>query len=265
MGMHGYLIPASGGKAMALKKRRMFLGRAKGADRSSKLSEENAYCLLELIDGWWHIDDLRCPGGLKVNRVASKRVKLMPDDELVIGKYRFRISFEAPQYEPTKKKYVERKHRRDSQKLPVLSAPTPNGRLVPLAGGADFRLQEPTITIGRRPPCDIVISDKTVSGKHCQLSFLDGHWQAEDLGSRNGIRIDSKSCEVGWVLPGHRLSIGVVRFRIDYEGHGPAPYVDTVSNPGKSLLSNLGLSEQDFGNDSDDDRSRRKPHNLTDT
>ena len=254
---------------MALKKRRMFLGRAKGSNRSAKLSEENAYCLLELIDGWWHVDDLRCPGGLKVNGSAVKRIRLMPDDELILGKYRFRISFEPPQYGSKKKKVVARKQRQAASEpvLPAITTPQPNGRLVPVGGGTTHPIQHTPITVGRKPTCCIVLADKKISGKHCQLDFLNGYWHAEDLASRNGIRIDGRKCEDGWVLPGHRLTIGVLRFRVDYEGYGPPPVTEdnAVSNVKKSLLSNLGLSESDFSTTDDGgDSPKRNPYELLD-
>ena len=255
---------------MALRKRRMFLGRAKGTNRSTKLTEDNAYCLLELIEGWWHIDDLRCPNGLKVNGVAVKRIKLMPDDEFVVGKYQFRITFKPLAYGSKKKKLVERKERqaRTSEfAIPAIPDPGPNGRLVPVGGGSDHRLQHSPITVGRRSSCCVVLPDKKISGKHCKLTFIDGHWQVEDLGSRNGVRIEGRKCDEGWVLPGQRLTIGTLRFRLDYASFGPPPVVpDVYTDTNKSLLSNLGLSAQDFGdNDSDEfsNAERLRAHMTT--
>ena len=88
---------------------------------------------------------------------------------------------------------------------------------------------------------------KTISGRHCELSLIDGYWKARDLGSHNGIRINSRRCEEGWILPGHRLSLAGLRFKLEYEGEGPPPAVEMDHNEvGKPLMDRLGLSENDF-------------------
>ena len=94
--MYGHLVPSSGGEALPLRKTRMFLGRVKGS--GAPLCRDNAYCQLELIEGFWHIEDLNTPQGLKVNGRTCKRQRLMPEDEITIGRHRYRISFEAPRY-----------------------------------------------------------------------------------------------------------------------------------------------------------------------
>ena len=42
------------------------------------------------------------------------------------------------------------------------------------------------LTIGRHPDSDICISDGSVSRRHAQITYADGTWVIEDLGSRNG-------------------------------------------------------------------------------
>ena len=48
--------------------------------------------------------------------------------------------------------------------------------------------------IGRsRGLCDIVIDhDDSVSGRHCELSVVDGNWYVKDLNSSNGTRVNSQ-------------------------------------------------------------------------
>lgn len=56
------------------------------------------------------------------------------------------------------------------------------------AGGAA------SFIIGRsRSLCDIVIDhDDSVSGRHCELSVVDGNWYVKDLKSSNGTRVNSQ-------------------------------------------------------------------------
>ena len=214
-------MPASGGRSVALNKPRLFMGREKKSASTGRLSQENAYCLLELIDGWWYIDDLRSPGGLKINGSICKRQRLMPGDEIAIGKHRYRISFEAPKH-----------------------------------------------NIGRKPPCDIVIPKKTISGKHCELSLTDGYWRIKDLGSHNGVRIEGQSCKEGWVLPQQQFSIADQRFQLEYEGQGPRPLPDEPDFQfRKPLMAQLGLSNRDIDKivdeSEDEEPTPRKRWDLT--
>jgi len=45
------------------------------------------------------------------------------------------------------------------------------------------------VTLGREG-CDLLINDGTLSAKHLQLSPTPTGWVVEDLGSRNGTRVD---------------------------------------------------------------------------
>src|SRR5690606_11279688 len=139
--MYGHLVPSSGGEALPLRKTRMFLGRAKGSD--APLCRDNAYCQLELIEGFWHIEDLNTPQGLKVNGRTCKRPRLMPDEEITIGRHRYRISFEAPRYAGVGRLAKnQRPHRAASplartETMDVPTAPVAGGvlgRLVPIGG-----------------------------------------------------------------------------------------------------------------------------------
>lgn len=113
------------------------------------------------------------------------------------------------------------------------------GRLIPLGGGADYPLMKPTILVGRQPPCDIILRVATVSSKHCTLELTEGYWQVKDLGSRNGVRVDSVRCDQAWIFPESRLSIADQRFRLDYTPEGLPPVPNPAQRP--SLMAQAGL------------------------
>ncbi len=138
------------------------------------------------------------------------------------------------------------------------------GRLVPLGGGPDHPLMKPKITVGRQPPCDIVLRVGTVSSQHCTLELTEGYWQVKDLGSRNGVRLDSVRCDQAWVFPESRLSIADQRFRLDYTPEGEPPVPNPSQRP--SLMAKAGLVGENLerlmakqaqpGTDSDSERKR---------
>ncbi len=268
--MSAVLIPISGGTAIPLRKSRVYLGRAPGADKSLPPNQETALCLLEAADGWWYIEDLRTPGGVKVNSMARKREKLVPNDEIELGKHRFRIEFEAPKHTfgrtPSGGMQIvaQKTPARPSVPPPHIPPSSPDkltkpaipvtvaqqrkssgllGRLVPLGGGQDHPLLRTKLSVGRHFDCDVVIREKTVSGKHCELEFENGFWRVRDLGSRNGTRVGGRRCMEAWVKPNARLTLGTEAFRIDYVAQGELQEDEIITGSlSGSLMQAAGIS-----------------------
>lgn len=282
----------SGGAAIPLRKSRVYLGRAPGTDNSVPPNADTALCLLELSDGWWYIEDLRTPGGIKVNSKGRKREKLVPNDEIELGKHRFRIEFEAPKH--TFGRTPSGSFQAVTPKTPSkASVPPPHiaavattatpaagqpplksagtlarqprgllGRLIPLGGGEDHPLLRAKLTVGRSFECDVVIREKTISGKHCELCFENGFWKVRDLGSRNGTRVGGRRCEEAWVKPNARLTLGTEAFRIDYVAAGDLGQDEIITGSlSGSLAQAAGISRsmmEDIARNYDDDQDDSK-------
>ena len=66
--------------------------------------------------------------------------------------------------------------------------------------------------VGRHRSCDVVITDDTVSGRHCQITETpDGH-VIEDLGSSNGTFVNGKRVETTRLKSGDRITLGTASF-----------------------------------------------------
>ena len=48
------------------------------------------------------------------------------------------------------------------------------------------------ITIGRDPACECALQDDAVSTHHARLAYHHSQWWLEDLGSRNGTKLNSE-------------------------------------------------------------------------
>ena len=58
------------------------------------------------------------------------------------------------------------------------------GKLVPCGGGMPVPLLKATVVIGRKADCDVMLPCRSISGRHCELSFQEGSWWVRDLGSK---------------------------------------------------------------------------------
>jgi FHA domain/Domain of unknown function (DUF1707) len=74
-----------------------------------------------------------------------------------------------------------------------------------------------TVTVGRSPRCDCVISDPTVSRAHARLSRRGDRWFLADFGSTNGTRVNGwRVTEEVEVRPGDRVTFGTTRYRLTF-------------------------------------------------
>ncbi len=62
--------------------------------------------------------------------------------------------------------------------------------LVEMDSGRSFKLDAPRVRIGREPKCQICLDDVYVSKTHAFITYEDGQFWIEDLGSRNGTKLN---------------------------------------------------------------------------
>ena len=67
-------------------------------------------------------------------------------------------------------------------------------------------------TIGRGPDNAIIIEEITASRSHASVSFLEGAWTVEDLGSTNGVFVAGKRITKAALRPGDTFHIGAYTF-----------------------------------------------------
>lgn len=63
------------------------------------------------------------------------------------------------------------------------------------------------VVLGRTAVSDVLVNDYTVSQQHARIRFARGHYELEDMGSRNGTRVDGVSIQPQVIL---QLSSGQV-------------------------------------------------------
>src|SRR5215468_3558152 len=125
------------------------------------------------------------------------------------------------------------------------------GELVPIGGGDNIPLLRPTLTVGRRESCDIVLRFSNVSGQHCQLTMEGGYWFVQDMNSQNGTKVNGSRIVRKRLDPGDLLSMAKHKYTIKYSpadngatGPPPSDEADLESVLSKSLLDRAGLQRQ---------------------
>ncbi|WP_437617538.1 sigma 54-interacting transcriptional regulator [Sorangium sp. So ce1151] len=64
------------------------------------------------------------------------------------------------------------------------------------------------VVVGREPPADVVIRDRSISRRHARFTLIGGEVVVEDLNSRNGTRISGQRVESGVVKAGDEVLLG---------------------------------------------------------
>jgi adenylate cyclase len=104
--------------------------------------------------------------------------------------------------------------------------------LLPCGGGPEVEVLKPKVVLGRHPDCDVTLTYRSISGKHCELERVDGWWRVRDLGSSNGTRVNGAAIGLSWLLPDDELTLGKERFYLVYvapEGKPPAAQTSSLA------------------------------------
>ena len=89
-------------------------------------------------------------------------------------------------------------------------------RLVPVSPGKTIKLDKPVLLIGRNPDCDVILKQsRKVSRTHCLLACVENTIVVRDLGSTNGVWLNSQRVErESQLRVGDELSIADVRYNL---------------------------------------------------
>jgi pSer/pThr/pTyr-binding forkhead associated (FHA) protein len=71
------------------------------------------------------------------------------------------------------------------------------------------------VVVGRSPHSDFVVDDRTVSRRHAAIHREGYLWVLEDLGSRNGTRVNGRRIRRATLTPGDAIGFGAATARFD--------------------------------------------------
>jgi hypothetical protein len=108
-------------------------------------------------------------------------------------------------------------------------------RIVPVLrqGITEVRLDRPTLTVGRSAACELQLTSGLVSRRHARLTLSHLGVTIEDLGSRNGVYVNSvRVIGSARLKPGDRLAIGDEILQFGEIEEDPAPPRDAATVTG---------------------------------
>jgi adenylate cyclase len=88
-------------------------------------------------------------------------------------------------------------------------------------GDQVFIVGDRTVILGRSADCDIVVPEESVSRRHARFSRAGEGWKITDLGSKNGVRVNTFKVEEQRLREGDRIDLGTVRIHVEI-GEPPA-------------------------------------------
>jgi hypothetical protein len=80
-----------------------------------------------------------------------------------------------------------------------------------------------TVTVGRSDQCDISVKDGSMSGRHAEISKINGEIRVKDMGSVNGIWLNGERVADVELFDGDVLRLGQTSIRVDVVGGRKRP------------------------------------------
>lgn len=105
-----------------------------------------------------------------------------------------------------------------------------------------------SVTLGRSRESSVVLTDASVSREHARIFHKDGSWWAEDLGSKNGTKVNGRRVDkASRLTPGDVLQLG--NFQVAFSATGSQVTARVADVAGPATLKSLKVEEFETGVD----------------
>ncbi len=129
----------------------------------------------------------------------------------------------------------------------------PQGAFFVVAGREHFPLREPVVNIGRLRDNDLILDDRRISRRHCQLRVRDGRYVLKDLQSTAGTLVNNELIVERALEPGDVVRIAGVELIYAEDRVGPPGVTPPYERPRVAGAADDQARETDaFRGDADD-------------
>lgn len=122
---------------------------------------------------------------------------------------------------------------------------TPPARLVVVTtslGGVEFRLDRPSLVIGRTEENDIILNHPSISRHHAKIVRDGDRYTVVDLQSANGVRVGGETYDRVDVQPGDVIELGHVKLRLVGANESWTYDPQEYAGPSRRLLKIGGIA-----------------------
>src|SRR5947209_10688079 len=78
--------------------------------------------------------------------------------------------------------------------------------------GNTFQITKPTITIGREPTNDIVVTDPSVSRHHAQITWNNKTWSINKIAPQNTVTVNQREVQQATINDRDMIGLGGISF-----------------------------------------------------
>ncbi|MDD3627349.1 MAG: FHA domain-containing protein [bacterium] len=159
-------------------------------------------------DDGFIFEDLDTENGCYMQGNKIMKHLLSNNDEVEIANFVIVFSEAAGYDDETETSIITAFEKEDITKLgkPYLLSRNPGSE------GKRYPIEKLNVTVGRSQGADIIVVDTTVSRKHAQIEYKDGHYILTDLNSSNGTFVNGEKIEIKIINFGDLVQFGEMKF-----------------------------------------------------
>lgn len=193
------------------------IGRSAGcAIQLDETSISRLHALVRFQAGSWILERKANFGAVLLNGQEVENAPLEGGEEITIGKFVLRVNIEN---EGSQSKSLASIQADGDGRTKVIS--TGVNALFRFEPGSanltEFLMQKDLAIFGRGSNCDVVLTEKKASRKHCEIRRQGLSFFLKDLNSSNGTEVNGSSIKEVELVPGDVIQVGESKFQFSIE------------------------------------------------
>jgi pSer/pThr/pTyr-binding forkhead associated (FHA) protein len=206
------------------------IGRAPGCSvRLDEASVSRLHAVIRHQGNSWILERKASFGAVLMNGQEVENARLEGGEEVVIGKFSLRIDVQGDAAAATADPPAETQQSASS--VPSVYQEDEGGRTKFVSAGvnalfrfepgsanlSEFLMQADMAVFGRGSNCDVVLTEKKASRKHCELRRQGLSFFVKDLNSANGTMVNGNNITEVELVPGDVIQIGEAKCQFSIE------------------------------------------------